>query len=217
MTAGDGREGRDEGTRFESRRHRVVREDRDGIPVVRKTYADAEAARREREAYDVLTAHGIRVPAPLAWGPRDLVLPLVPGVTAADLLASQDARPPDAPRDIAPWRALAAWVADLHARTGLTLGDPNLRNFLYDDRTGDWTGVDFEDCAAGDPVDDVAELLAHVMLLDPPRTPWKEAVATAMRERYAERSGWSADEVRERQSDREAALAARRAARRAGG
>ncbi len=209
-----------EGARFASRRHRVALERRDGAPVVRKTYADAEAARRERSAYERLVPLGIRVPVPLGWetptgddrdgGPPDLVLPYVDGPTALDLLEAQEAGAPDAPRDLSPWRALAAWCAEFHQRSGLALGDPNLRNFLRETSTGRWFGIDFEDCAAGDAADDFGALLAFVVTYDPARTPWKQAVAAAMREAYAERTGVSAECLLARQADGERALAERR-------
>lgn len=216
-----------EGTRFASRRHRVVLERRDGAAVVRKTYADAEAARREQAAYERLVPLGIRVPVPLGretpgggardGAPPDLVLPYVAGPTALALLEAQEAGAPDAPRDLSPWRALAAWCADFHQRSGLALGDPNLRNFLHEASTGSWYGIDFEDCAAGDPADDIGALLAFVVTYDPARTPWKREVAAAIRDAYAERTGVPAEHLLERQAARERALAERRNLRAAKG
>ncbi len=142
------------------------------IQVVQKQFASASALRAEAAVYALLANSAVRIPAVLAVTDTALLTEFVAGKTLLQVLEEGEAQP----MDFTPWHALARWLAAFYTETGLILGDPNLRNFIWGD-DGAVYGLDFETCTAGAVLADVAMLLAHCLTYTPPQTPMKQRVA----------------------------------------
>ena len=164
--------------RFFSRRNKVALLEKDGVEFVRKVYEDFDSAQRERDCYALLLNRKVSVPTLLYEGPKELHLTYIRGITALELLDRQEAecRP-----DMEPWRMLTVWCCDFYRKSGLVLGDPNLRNFILESDSVRWFGVDFECCEIGDPSRDFAELLAFLLCYSPENTPLKQRISNEMR------------------------------------
>jgi len=134
-----------------------------------------------------------------------LVLELLPGVPLADVVERGDYEPE------ALAAALCDWFAAFYAAMpGLTRGDVNGRNFLWDGTR--MRGVDFEECPPGPPAHDAGRLAAFVDTYDTRRRDRQAALAEAFSREFGARFGCAWEDVAARREQELLAMQKRRAA-----
>lgn len=82
--------------------------------------------------------------------------------------------------DPAPWQALADWLNQCHALSGLVPGEGNLRNFLWDSENCRILGLDLENFRPAQPSQYGPVLLAALLEYDPADTPVKQKAAALL-------------------------------------
>ena len=107
-----------------------------------------------------------------------------------------------------PWDQLLNWLTEFSRLTGMVMTDVNLRNFLYDGNV--LYGLDFEECAPGDPAVAVAGAAAFIRLYHPTHTPIKKQISQYILERFAQNSGKEVQWLQSESARREEALLERR-------
>lgn len=163
---------------FFSRRNNVTLQEKNGVCFVQKIYEDLDSAQRERDCYALLLNRKVIVPTPLYEGLNELHLTYIRGMTALELLDGQET---ESLPCIEHWHTLTAWCCDFYRKSGLVLGDPNLRNFIIESDSGNWFGVDFECCGIGNPGENFAKLLAFLLCYSPEGTSLKQRISEEMR------------------------------------
>jgi len=164
------------------------------MQVIGKMFSWGERGKEE----DVLrkaAALGVEVPAIIGGYRNILFMEYVPGSTLRSLL----------PSSVDP-RALlsfaASWLANFHRvfrkgrRRTLLKGDMRLQNFIM--KGGTLYGVDFEESAWGDPLEDVADMAATLL-----RFPWQSGLeAGQIAEHFVESYGSGGSVERPRLEER---------------
>jgi len=86
--------------------------------------------------------------------------------------------------------AICAWMRKFYAiifekkGSQYILGDIHLRNFLYNESSGQLYGFDFEECRPGRLESDAARLYVFILHYEPAFTPRKIALADYFRETF---------------------------------
>ena len=171
-----------------SRRNRVWVVETDVRPVIVKRSLSGKA---ENEFSTLLRARerGLDVPFPLYRQGDYMVLEYVPGERCDSLinhLFSSEAA-----------RKLGSWFARYHQELSegpsqAIMADAELTNFLYWD--GRIFGIDLEDACAGEPMDDLGQLIASILGSEPVFTPIKFDLCMKLLESYEKGSGMEAVE-----------------------
>jgi tRNA A-37 threonylcarbamoyl transferase component Bud32 len=168
-------------TRFvPSRVNRVWIVETDVHPVVVKRFLSGKCG-NEFESLLLARGAGVSVPYPLASHGDYLVMEYLPG-EGCDVLINK----------MFSWKAAEAigrWLAVFHRKLSTDFGtrirrDAVLANFLVSD--GIVYGIDLEDSAIGDPMDDVGQLGASILGSEPFFTPIKFDLCTRMLRAYEE-------------------------------
>lgn len=144
--------------------------------MVCKSFARAEDAQRESVVLQTLRSAGLHVPVLLACGPGWIQMEYLPGLNFSELLDRQEQQGFLAE----PWHKLYDWLITCYNRTGLLPEDPNLRNFLWEEREGRVAGLDFEQYAAQDPAHTLCTLTAHLLCSTPAGTRCKWQIYTLL-------------------------------------
>lgn len=171
-----------------SMRNRVWAVETDVRPVILKRSLSGKA---ENEFGALLKARekGLEVPFPLYRRGDYLVLEYVPGERCDSLinhLFNAEAA-----------RKLGSWLARFHQELSeeayqTVMADAELTNFLYwDDKI---YGIDLEDSGAGEPLDDLGQLIASILGSEPVFTPIKFDLCMKLLDSYERSSGMEAVE-----------------------
>lgn len=152
--------------------------------AVRKRFYQEDSYRRELAIYQTLENTGLPAAGVISAFSQTLLLTYLPGDTMLEVLEQQETRNAVDPE---PWEALVTWLMDFYEATGCVMGDPNLRNFLYDPKTGTVAGVDFEECLPGEPSRVAASLAAFIRTYNPENTPVKKQISMLVLQRFSVR------------------------------
>lgn len=165
-----------------SRRNRIWVVETDVRPVVVKQFLSGRSG-TEFETLLLARQAGIDVPYPLYKEGDFVVMEYIPGETCEVMInhlfnsAAAD--------------AAGSWLANFHEQLSFggaprIMGDAVLSNFIMsEDRL---FGVDLEDCAKGDPMEDLGQLAASMLGSEPFFTPIKFDLCRRMIIRYEETS-----------------------------
>ena len=158
--------------RFRSRRNDVRLITGGQEPIVEKIFTDRARAELEVSVYELLRGRALRAPRLIDVKADRIYLSYLQGTVFVTLLEQQE----KTGVDMTPWHLLIDWLLSFYRLTGLIMTDVNLRNFLYlpDERTV--AGLDFEECAPGQPADMLACLCAFILLYNPPFTAEKNSI-----------------------------------------
>ncbi len=180
--------------RFRSRRNDVRLVSGGQGPVVEKIFADRACAEKEIFVYDLLRGRTLRVPRLIEVKADRIYLSYLQGQDFVTLLEQQE----KTGVDMHPWFLLVDWLLEFHRLTGLIMTDVNLRNFLYlpDERTA--AGLDFEQCAPGEPAEMMACLCAFILLYNPPFTQEKNSIVREIGRCLAEKGVCRSDVLRQK-------------------
>ena len=162
---------------FLSRRNQVELIYEKGKLCVRKIYADPGFAATEKRNYEFLIKSNVNVLLPIKMDEKSLVLPYVSGMTGLELLEWQERNNSFRKKE---WDDLAKWCCMFYKKSGLVLGEPHLRNFILENGSGVWYGIDFEESRAGEPVCDFGTLMAYILNYYPKKTLIKKKAVKAM-------------------------------------
>lgn len=124
---------------FYSKRNQVYPAFRQGRAVVEKHFNSLDDWQKEQALYAQLSGH-IPLPEVLGEKPGLLVLEYKSHPTLLSELERQERDGFDA----APWKKLVAWLRQCHKLCGQLPREGNLRNFLWDGKTGRIIGLDLE-------------------------------------------------------------------------
>lgn len=187
-------EARRVGQLFNSKKNRVFRSVIEGRPCVVKVYRGEwrERAPIEYEVLQECLEKNVLVPRPMVLLEGAVVMALVEGENVGDEfdrtiaarssldLTSEQERLAD---------SLARWLAKFHSAFEFRMGrgDTILRNFVFTDEGV--VGLDFEESSSGDPLPDLGQLCASVLMTDPIFTERKIRFATYLADRYWTCSG----------------------------
>jgi len=163
------------------------------------------AARQEAATLRLLHAHNVPVPRVTDCREHQLTLEHLSGEPLPDLIE----RGSYEPRVLA--FALCDWFAAFYAAMpGLSRGDVNGRNFLYDGVR--IVSVDFEDALVpGSPAHDAGRLAAFLVTYDTHYPALRADLTTHFTKEFATRFGCSTDEIREETALELVAMQKRRA------
>lgn len=153
--------------------------------VVSKTFSDRSRFQMEKEIGDLLENSCILTPARLSVDEPGLVIKYenIKGTPAVDLI--EDVELSQA-RII--FSKICAWLAEFYTLIlrekgrQWILGDIHLRNFLYEEASGQIYGLDFEECRCGRIESDAARLYVFILHYDPAFTLRKKTLAALVRE-----------------------------------
>ncbi len=182
--------------RLQSKKNRVYLVENAAGRFVLKLYRAPHHLNSAREYQVLLRAYrcGVAVPRPCAFiEEKALLMEHIPGENLCDLLNRRCLE------EYA--EKLAAWFAAFHRcfRRGcgraLLRGDSNLRNFVM---RGDGTlfGVDFEEAAPGNPLQDLGRICASILDTKPMFTPKKAALCRRLIACYGGLTGQEGLEAR---------------------
>ncbi len=167
--------------RLPSKKNRVARHG----AIVSKAFSDRSRFQMEKEIGDLLENSGLLIPARLSVDEPGLTIKYesIKGTSAVDLIEGIDSG-----RTRMIFNKICNWLAEFYAiirrRKGRQwiLGDIHLRNFLYEEATGQIYGFDFEECRPGRIESDAARLCVFILHYDPAFTRRKKILATLVRE-----------------------------------
>ena len=191
---------------FTSKRNEVFLAQTGSSLCVVKRFADREDAKREREIYSLLSESSLLTAKLLFADECELRLSYIEGTNFTELLEQQEEA---GAADFAPWEALAGWLDCFHKRTGLVMGDCNLRNFICG-TDGRAFGLDFEECCEGSFLTMASSVCAFVQLYHPEKTPLKLSVSDFLQGKFAEYTGISRKTIEEETERQEAVILERR-------
>jgi hypothetical protein len=147
-------------------------------PSVIKKFTLHEHYEIEKRNWLVLNKAGIRVPELLEDDKESCLLySYVPGETLLEVL-EQSEECCDLLRAEEVLTRLFLWLKECYTalrqeyRVNMILDDIHLRNFIYC-TDGSICGVDFEDVRTGEPIEDVGQLCAFVLMYSPAFTEYK--------------------------------------------
>lgn len=195
--------------RFTSKRNEVVPvRTGDGLCVI-KRFARMSDAENEQAVYALLSGSGLRTPELLTANGSELRLSYVPGLTFTELLERQEQ---SGIAQLEAWDALAAWLARFFGKTGLVIGDCNLRNFILCEN-GEVCGLDFESCRTGDFLAMAGSVCAFAALYRPEKTRLKTEISEFLQSRLAEYGGLPPSALAQETYRQESLILARRRTR----
>lgn len=167
---------------YQSRRNCACLLETDMGVIVQKQYHQESAYRRELLVYEELQTSALPH-AKLLWS-EDLTICLaqLPGKTLLEVLESQEAF---GHVEETVWQKLAVWMVEFSRATGFVMTDVNLRNFLWDEENSCVYGLDFEECAEGNPSSMAALLAAYIRTYAPENTPVKRQISDCVLETFS--------------------------------
>lgn len=142
-----------------------------GQPYVLKF---SEEADKEAKRQEDLRKKGVLLPTVYHVGRGFFLMEYISGVTFKDFLEERERKEESVPF----WVLLSFLARFYQVSEGFILGDPNLRNFILQKET--LFGLDLEEMRKGEKEEDVAGIMAHLLLLDPKGTPWKMRAVEAL-------------------------------------
>jgi tRNA A-37 threonylcarbamoyl transferase component Bud32 len=176
--------------RFTSRKNRVFLMKYFGMLTVCKQFASFPMAYREWNLLFRLRSIGINAPRPIALHGRCLIREFVDGVPIAERM--------DDPVSQMEWVVpLSRWLYDFHRYANLKLGDVNLRNFIFQEDTEAIYAIDLEDAKYGNPIEDVGDLVVHILTYRPAFTMKRFTTAAYFLKTYMELSGVDKEKLME--------------------
>jgi len=159
---------------FFSRKNTVSPSVLDGGPVVVKVFAKDTASRalNERTVLERCFEKGVSVPGVIAHRDNVLVMEFVEGETLSDALddiwlteslSGEEGRS----RLDSIAKSLGVWLASFHNAFDYNIrrGDAITRNFILSQKKV--TGIDFEESAEADVIDDIGEICSSVLSMHP--------------------------------------------------
>lgn len=168
-----------------SKRNDVRRCQWDGEAVVVKDFAAFEDYSREKAVYENLLQIAPQL-CPRVIGfddqKKELILKYISGATVLEELESAE-KENDQAQGTEILTRLLDWMQDFYESQkaqdyeGIR-GDINLRNFLWVEQRV--IGIDFEGCCAGNPADEVLQVIAFYLLYEPERTAFKLSVVRSI-------------------------------------
>lgn len=160
---------------FYSKRNQVYPCVYSGRGAVEKHFLKIEDWKQEFLLYNALSAR-LTLPEVLHSEPRLLVTEYCAQPTFLAVLEEQEWTGFRS----APWLALSNWLQRCHTLCKQLPGDGNLRNFLWDEKTGSVIGLDLEGYQTRALTVCGAELIAAILAYDPRDTPVKRHAAAAL-------------------------------------
>ncbi len=169
------------GERLPSKKNEVVRHG----DVVIKTFSDLNRFQMEKEIGDLLENSGLLIPVRLSVDEPGLRIKYkyIKGTPVVDLI--EDIGLSHA-RKI--FSKICVWLVGFYNLTRkekgcqCILGDIHLRNFLYEEASGQIYGLDFEECRCGRIESDAARLYVFILHYDPAFTQRKKTLAAIVRD-----------------------------------
>ena len=172
------------GERLPSKKNEVVRYG----DIVSKTFSDHSRFQMEKEIGDLLEKSSLLTPTRLSVDEPGLTIKYeyVKGTPAVDLI--EDIELSQARKVFS---KICAWLVGFYNLTlrekgcQCILGDIHLRNFLYEEASGQIYGFDFEECRCGRIESDAARLYVFILHYDPALTQRKKTLAALVRDNLA--------------------------------
>ncbi len=172
---------------FTSRKNRVFLIKYAGILAVCKQFASLASAYREWSLLFRLRSIGLHAPKPITLHGKWMIREFVDGVPVSDKM--------DAGVSSGWIKPLSQWLYDFHRYTNLRLGDVNLRNFIFQEESEAIYAIDFEDVRHGSPLEDVGDLVVHILTYRPAFTMQRFTTAARFLKTYIELSGTTKREI----------------------
>lgn len=169
------------GERLPGKKNEVIRYG----DIVSKTFSDRSRFQMEKEIGDLLGDSGLHTPARLLVDEPGLTIKYrhIKGTPAVDLIEDTEF---SQARII--FSEICTWLAEFYTlirrekESQWILGDVHLRNFLYEEASGQIYGFDFEECRRGRIESDAARLYVFILHYDPAFTRRKRMLAALVRE-----------------------------------
>ncbi len=157
----------------------------DGEAVVVKDFASFEDYWREKEIYQHLLKIAPQLcPRVIVFDDqkKELIMAYLSGVTVLEALERAE-KENDQAKGTEILTRLLAWMQGFYESLKAEehqeiMGDINLRNFLWAEQRV--VGIDFEGCCAGNPADEVLQVIAFYLLYEPERTAFKLSVVRSI-------------------------------------
>ncbi len=164
---------------FTSRKNSVFLVRYHGKLAVCKQFNSIESAHKEWTLLFRLKSIGIPAPNPITLFGNWSIREFVDGTPISDLIDMDSHNT----RWILP---LAMWLYSFHRYANLKLGDVNLRNFIFQEESRTIYAIDFEDVSQGNPLEDIGDLVVHILTHRPEFTDNKFRMATMLIKSYSE-------------------------------
>lgn len=167
---------------YKSRRNSAQLIQNNAGRFVRKTFSDEASFRKELQIYKLLHSKKIACAQVIETGDKTLLLSELPGMNLVDCLQQQE----QLGKPLwAVWEKLVEWMTAFYEKTGLSMTDVNLRNFIYDEKENMLYGLDFEECDACGILVPAASVAAFIRTYEPENTPLKQEISKYILEQFA--------------------------------
>lgn len=149
-----------------------------------KHFSSPRRCRKEAKVLKILSSSGLAVPGIIYSTNHCIIMEYIQGETLLAWLEKSEQTAAPVAGTTGLLTALASWLQDayqaLHRAYGhsMILGDVNLRNFVLSECI---YGLDFEECRAGSPEEDLGRLCAFVLTYNPGFTLWKYRFVAAIK------------------------------------
>ncbi len=164
---------------FTSRKNSVFLVRYHGKLAVCKHFKSVESAQKEWTLLFRLKSIGIPAPNPITLFGNWSIREFVDGVPISDLIDMDS-------HNIRWITPLAIWLYSFHRYVNLKLGDVNLRNFIFQEENRAIYAIDFEDVSQGNPLEDIGDLVVHILTHRPEFTDNKFRMATTLIKSYSD-------------------------------
>ncbi len=174
-------------TAFKSRKNKVFLIRYGTKLAICKLFRSVKLAYKEWFLLFRLRSLGISAPLPYTLSGNCSIREFIDGLPLVELL---ETRQPQM------WiEPLVDWLYAFHYHVNLKLGDVNLRNFIFRENESTIYAIDFEDATFGNPLDDIGDLVVHILTHRPQFTAQKYRIAAQVLRGYMELAGISRDEA----------------------
>jgi len=169
---------------------------------IEKFHISKETAQFEANKLVRLHSMGLAVPKVLSAKDNIIIMEYIDAAPLPDLIDVWENKLCSSSQELAA-KGVIDWLAKYYiavdnANTGITRGDINGRNFLFDGKKV-W-GIDFEEQACGTIIEDIGQLLAFVLTYDPENTPLKKNLASIMANQAVKNFNFNLDDILTEQS-----------------
>lgn len=172
-----------------SKRNKVYRIIENMDSYIIKIFADDQSMKNELRMLDILKKDGCLVPKVIKISDNSVHLEDLGDVTLLDWFEMEEKM--NSIDYLEMINKLADWLQNFYAASfrefgiNYVLRDVNFRNFIL--KNGNIYGIDFEQSAEGDIVEDLGKLAAFALMYSPEKTPWKLRFVDALTEIFSVR------------------------------
>lgn len=144
------------------------------IMFILKQFDREELLLKEVKYLQDFSVKDIYVPALYYYKDKQLYLEYIAGKTMLQKIEIAEEKNIEPSKLTKLLAQFVSWLDSFYLKTGLTIGDVNLRNFLVSHTTGKVYGIDFEDVKEGAIEQDIGKICAFILTYRPEFTPWKK-------------------------------------------